>query len=43
MRVLEKIQAQDYNVLAARPAISNSERVRLLLRSLARTAFSRAA
>src|SRR5208283_4097506 len=35
MRVLEKIQAQDYNVLAARPAISRSERVRLLLRSLA--------
>jgi squalene synthase HpnC len=43
MRVLEKIQAQDYNVLAARPAISKSERVGLLLRSLARTAFSRAA
>jgi len=43
MRVLDKIEAQDFNVLAARPAISKSERVRLLLASLARTAFSRAA
>ena len=32
-----------YDVLSARPAISKSERVGLLLRSLARTAFSRAA
>src|ERR1019366_1231949 len=30
LRVLEKIEEQDYNVLAARPAISKSERVRLL-------------
>src|SRR5690242_2334239 len=43
MRVLEKIKAQDYNVLAARPAISKAERVRLLLGSLTRVAFSRAA
>ena len=43
MRVLEKIEEQDYNVLAARPAISKSERVRLLLGSLARAAFLRAA
>jgi squalene synthase HpnC len=43
LRILEKIEAQDYNVLAARPAISKAERVRLLLASLARTAFSRAA
>ena len=43
LRVLEKIAAQDYNVLAARPAISKAERVGLLLASLARTAFSRAA
>jgi phytoene/squalene synthetase len=43
MRVLEKIEEQDYNVLAARPAISKAERVRLLLRSLARAAFLRAA
>lgn len=31
MRVLEKIEAQDYNVLAKRPAISKPERVRLML------------
>ena len=43
MRVLEKIEALDYDVLKARPAISKTERVRLLLGSLARTAFSRAA
>jgi len=43
MRVLEKIEQMDYNVLAARPAISKGERVRLLLGSLARVAFSRAA
>jgi squalene synthase HpnC len=43
MRVLEKIEEQDYDVLAARPAISRSERVRLLLASLARVAFLRAA
>ena len=43
MRVLEKIEQQDYDVLAARPAISKPERVRLLLGSLARVAFSRAA
>jgi squalene synthase HpnC len=43
LRILEKIEAQDYNVLAARPAISKAERVRLLLASLARAAFLRAA
>jgi squalene synthase HpnC len=43
MRVLEKIRRQGYDVLAARPAISKAERVRLLLASLARMAFSRAA
>jgi phytoene/squalene synthetase len=31
MRVLEKIERRDYDVLAARPAISKAERVRLLL------------
>ena len=31
MRVLDKIERQDYNVLAARPAISKVERVGLLL------------
>jgi squalene synthase HpnC len=43
MRVLEKIRRQEYDVLAARPAISKAERVGLLLGSLARVAFSRAA
>lgn len=43
MRVLEKIERQGYDVLAARPAISKAERVGLLLGSLARVAFSRAA
>jgi squalene synthase HpnC len=43
MRVLEKIKQQGYDVLGARPAISKPERVRLLLGSLARVAFSRAA
>jgi squalene synthase HpnC len=43
LRVLEKIEQRDYDVLAARPAISKAERVRLLLASLARMAFSRAA
>ena len=33
MRVLEKIEAQDYNVLARRPAISKPERVGLMLRA----------
>jgi squalene synthase HpnC len=39
MRVLEKIEQQGYDVLAARPAISKPERVLLLLRSLARVAL----
>lgn len=39
MRVLDKIERQDYNVLAARPAISKAERARLLLASLARAAL----
>ena len=43
MRVLEKIEQQGYNVLQSRPAISKAERVGLLLSSLARVAFSRAA
>jgi phytoene/squalene synthetase len=38
MRVLEKIVAQDYDVLSRRPAISKAERVWLLLVSLARVA-----
>jgi squalene synthase HpnC len=43
MRILDKIVARDYNVLRTRPAISKVERVWLLLRSLARIAFLRAA
>ncbi|HUB77854.1 MAG TPA: squalene synthase HpnC [Bryobacteraceae bacterium] len=43
LRVLDKIAARDYNVLAARPSISKAERVGLLLGSLGRLAFSRAA
>ncbi len=40
MRVLEKIEEQDFNVLAQRPAIYKAERVRLLIASLARQAFA---
>jgi squalene synthase HpnC len=43
LRVLDKIARQDYNVLASRPKISKAERVGLLLGSLGRLAFSRAA
>ena len=43
LRVLQKIEQQDYDVLRARPAISKVERVGLLVQSLARLAFSRAA
>jgi squalene synthase HpnC len=43
LKVLEKIERQDYNVLAARPAISKMERVGLLLGAVTRRAFSSAA
>jgi len=43
MRVLEKIEAQNYDVLLRRPSISKTERVWLLLGTLARAALSRAA
>lgn len=43
MRILKKIEEQDYDVLRARPALSKMERVWLLLRSLARVPFLRAA
>jgi squalene synthase HpnC len=43
MRVLEKIRRMEYNVLAARPAISRTERLSLLARSLFRVAFVRTA
>jgi phytoene/squalene synthetase len=41
--VLDKIEQQDYDVLRARPAISKTERVRLLVAALARAAVRRAA
>ncbi len=43
LRILTKIERQNYDVLSRRPAISKSERARLLLSTLARLAFSRAA
>jgi len=43
MRILDKIEAQHYDVLSRRPAISKTERVWLLLGSLARVALARAA
>lgn len=43
LRVLDKIALQDYDVLSRRPAVSKAERVWLLVGSLARIAFSRAA
>ena len=43
LRVLDKIERQDYDVLRARPAISKLDRARLLLGSLARLARPRAA
>lgn len=43
LRVLEKIERQDYDVLGSRPAISKLERVGLLLGALTRRTFSRAA
>ena len=43
MRVLDKIEERNYDVLSARPAIGKTERIRLLLASLVRLAFPRAA
>ena len=43
MLVLAKIERQDYRVLHNRPAVSKLERVRLLLGTLARAAFYKAA
>jgi squalene synthase HpnC len=43
LKVLEKIERRDYDVLGARPAVSKMERVALLLGALKRRAFSRAA
>jgi len=38
--VLDKIEAQDYDVLRARPTVGKMERAGLLLKSMARAAFS---
>jgi squalene synthase HpnC len=43
LKVLEKIERQDYNVLSARPKVTKVERVALLLGAVTRRAFSRAA
>lgn len=43
MRVLEKIEQQDYDVLTSRPSVSKLERVGLLIGALRRRAFVRAA
>ncbi len=43
VKVLDKIRAQDYDVLHARPVVSKTERVALLLRSLVRMVTRKAA
>lgn len=43
LKILEKIEQQDYNVLGSRPSISKVERVGLLLGAITRRAFSPAA
>jgi len=40
MRVLEKIEQQDYNVLAARPSVSKVDRIGLVAQALLRAAFT---
>jgi phytoene/squalene synthetase len=40
MCILDKIAKMDYDVLSQRPRISKAERVRLLLGTLIRVAFS---
>lgn len=42
LKILEKIEQQDYNVLRARPSVSKVERVGLLLGAIGRRAFSSA-
>lgn len=43
MRVLDKIEQQNYDVLTARPVVSKVERIGLLLGAIKRRAFSKAA
>jgi squalene synthase HpnC len=40
MRVLEKIEQQNYNVLAARPTVSKTDRISLVAHALLRAAFT---
>jgi squalene synthase HpnC len=40
MRVLEKIEQQNYNVLAARPSVSKTDRISLVAHALLRAAFT---
>ena len=40
LRILDKIEQQDYDVLARRPAVSKADRVGLLVQALARAAFT---
>jgi phytoene/squalene synthetase len=40
MRVLEKIEQQDYNVLARRPEVSKADRISLVAHALMRAAFT---
>jgi squalene synthase HpnC len=39
LKILDKVEQQEYRVLGSRPAISKSERIMLLLRSVIRIAF----
>jgi phytoene/squalene synthetase len=43
LKILEKIERQDCNVLRSRPSVTKVERVGLLLSAIARRAFSSAA
>lgn len=43
MKILDKIEQLDYNVLAQRPVVTKSERVRLLIGTLLRVALTNAA
>ncbi|HWD99612.1 MAG TPA: squalene synthase HpnC [Bryobacteraceae bacterium] len=43
MKILDKIESQDYDVLSRRPRISKMERVSLLVGAVTRAAFARAA
>ena len=40
MRVLEKIEQQNYNVLARRPSVSKADRLGLVAHALVRAAFT---